>query len=179
MRSDAVSGLTSHKCTITAFLRILCQVLLTHSKQKLQNLEADLYYRGRALVLLIFSNIFSSVTSCTIFFKLHNLVAQFSFYINIVRLRGHGMRLRPHVQRQSSMFYFPHKQPDRLSMWLKNVPRSDFKPTKHFRIWEIHFETRFIVREDELIRPDVLQFLQLAVLKSAFRVAQKYSSTWF
>ena len=52
-----------------------------------------------------------------------------------------------------SLFLFP-KDPEQRRCWLKSIPRADYQPSKNAQICEVHFEERFIIREDSAMRPD-------------------------
>ena len=52
-----------------------------------------------------------------------------------------------------SLFLFP-RDPEQRRRWLKRIPRADYQPSKNAQICEVHFEERFIIREDSAMRPD-------------------------
>ena len=52
-----------------------------------------------------------------------------------------------------SLFLFP-RDPEQRRRWLKSIPRADYQPSKNAQICEVHFEERFIIRQDSAMRPD-------------------------
>ena len=56
-------------------------------------------------------------------------------------------------QGKRSLFSFP-KEAEMRSRWLRSIPRVNFVPSQFSRVCEVHFEERFVVREDRAVRKD-------------------------
>ena len=53
-----------------------------------------------------------------------------------------------------SVFLFPFNEPERMKLWMRNIPRKNQNPTKYVGVCERHFQKHFIVTHDSVTRDD-------------------------
>jgi hypothetical protein len=70
-----------------------------------------------------------------------------------------------------SVFRFPTDE-ERKKLWMKKINREGFEPTKYSSVCILHFDERFILREDSMTRPDgtviTAKRLKLSLTKDSY-----------